>query len=341
VRAKLVPAALGSLAAAVLVALIFVGSRGLRNFDSALVGYAIAIVFLGLGVVYRYVVWVSAPPARRYLVHGWRSFFSVRNFMRNPTFVPREIVSYLSLQTFMAKRGVGRWVAHQALFWGVVLALAITFPLVFGWIHFRAVPGVDVAYRMYVWDQPTFTFDPLSLIGWVIFHGLDISAVLVIAGSAYFVWRRVRDREATTGQRVGYDFIPLIGLIAISVTGLLLTFSSIFLEGRGYEFLTITHMITVVLTLVYIPFGKFFHVIQRPAQIGVGVFKRSTLERDGAAACQRCGEPVDSSAALRNLQGTMDDLGLRFSEWSATCPRCRRLGRGEAYLRDVKGGFRT
>jgi len=40
-------------------------------------------------------------------------------------------------------------------------------------------------------------------------------------------------------------------------------------------------MATVVLTLVFIPFGKFFHVIQRPASIGVEVYKRAALERDG------------------------------------------------------------
>jgi len=30
-----------------------------------------------------------------------------------------------------------RWWMHQCLFWGCLLAAAITFPLVFGWIHFR------------------------------------------------------------------------------------------------------------------------------------------------------------------------------------------------------------
>jgi hypothetical protein len=42
--------------------------------------------------------------------------------------------------------------------------------------------------------------------------------VLVLAGCGWFLWRRFRHREATTGQRFGYDFFPLIGLVAISVT---------------------------------------------------------------------------------------------------------------------------
>jgi hypothetical protein len=96
-------------AAAVLVALaIWAGSRGLRTFDAALVGYATATVFLAFGVVYRYVVWVSSPPARRYLRAGWRAFLSWRNFLRFPTAVPRAVVGYLGFQTFLRARGRGR-----------------------------------------------------------------------------------------------------------------------------------------------------------------------------------------------------------------------------------------
>jgi hypothetical protein len=99
-------------AAALLVALaIWVGSRGLRYFDAALVGYATATVFLAFGVVYRYAVWVSSPPARRYLRRGWQAFFSWRNFRSLPTAVPRSVLGYLGFQTFLRARG--RWVAHQ------------------------------------------------------------------------------------------------------------------------------------------------------------------------------------------------------------------------------------
>lgn len=330
---------IGSGAALLLVAAIYLGSRRLLNFDSALIGYAVAIVFLTFGVVYRYTVWVQSPPARRYFVGGWRAFFSWRNFRRFPTLVPRALVSSLSFQTFLRHRGVGRWLAHQALFWGVVLAILITFPLVFGWIHFRAVPGDPTSYVMVLWGLETITFDPLSWFGWLLFHGLNISAVLVLAGCAYFLMRRFRDREATTGQRLGYDFMPLVALVAISVTGLLLTFSSMALEGRGYEFLVVIHMAAVVLSLVFIPFGKFFHVIQRPAQIGVEVFKRTSEERTGVFECRRCGAPLETSEFVSNLEGTMDDLGLVFREWVETCPRCKRILRGEAYLDQVKRGF--
>jgi hypothetical protein len=61
------PSVAGAVAAVVVALAIYAGSRGLRYFDAALVGYATATVFLAFGITYRYAVWVSSPPARRYL----------------------------------------------------------------------------------------------------------------------------------------------------------------------------------------------------------------------------------------------------------------------------------
>jgi hypothetical protein len=327
----------GALTALLLVVAIYLGSAGLRNFDAALIGYATATVVLAFAVVYRYAMWVQQAPTRRYFVRGWRAFLSWRNFRRFPTLVPKQLVSYLGLQTFLRERSRGRWLAHLAIFWGVVLATLMTFALSWGWIHFQADDAGT--YQMYVWSLRVLTFEPFTWFGWIVFHLLDVAAVLVIAGSAYFLWRRVRGREVRSEQRLGYDFVPLVALIAISVTGLLLTFSSVLLDGLGYEFLAILHMGVVVLSLVFIPFGKFFHVIQRPAVLGVQVFKQVSAADEGVAPCRRCGEPLETAAFVRNLQETMDELDLRYGSWVETCPRCKRIQRGQAYLRDVKRGF--
>lgn len=319
---------------------IYFGSRELANFDEALIGYATATVFLAFGVVYRYVVWVREPPARTYLRRGVQAFLSWRNFLETPMLVPRALVSYLSLQTFIARRGRARWLAHQLVFWGVVTATLITFPLTFGWITFGSSNPMSDTYVVRIWGIDTVSFDALGVLGWLIFHFLDISALLTLAGCGYFLWRRFHDREAATGQRLGYDFVPLVALVAISVTGLQLTLSSSLLDGRGYEFIAILHMACVVLTLVFIPFGKFFHVIQRPASIGVEVYKNAAVEREGVASCRRCGAPLEAATFVRDLEGTMAALDLDFAGWIETCPRCKRLDRGEAYLDRVKAGFR-
>lgn len=104
------------------------GSRLLRDFDSALLPYAVATVFLAFGVAYRYTVWVSAPGARRLFKKGFGSFFSAANFKKAPTALPRMIATYLGFQKFLGARSRARWAAHQLIFWGCLLAAAITFP---------------------------------------------------------------------------------------------------------------------------------------------------------------------------------------------------------------------
>ncbi|MFJ8662326.1 MFS transporter [Streptomyces sp. NPDC093795] len=331
----------GVVVSALLILAIVFGSRLLRDFDSALLPYAVATVFLAFGIAYRYTVWISAPGARRLFKQGWRSFFSVANFRKAPTALPRMIATYLGFQKFLGARSHARWAAHQLIFWGCLLAAAITFPLTWGWFTFTSATGSGPGYEMRIWGLKIIGFDALGVLGWLMFHGLDIAAVLVIAGAAYFLRRRMKDRGAVTGQRFAYDLVPLIALVVISVTGLLLTFSSIFLHGGGYEFLAILHMVSVVFTLIYIPFGKFFHIVQRPAAVGMQLFKYTSRRKDEEAlTCRRCHEPIDTAPYVENLKGTMRDLDLGFDEWTEYCPRCKRVLRGTAYLDHVKKGFK-
>jgi hypothetical protein len=56
--------------------------------------------------------------------------------------------------------------------------------------------------------------------------------------------------------------------------------------------------------------------------------------------CRRCGQPLEARAFVGDLKQTMDELELGFSEWAETCPRCKLVQRGQAYLGAVKRGFR-
>src|SRR4249919_661075 len=59
----------GTIATAILAALVVVGSRRLSHFDAALVGYTFATLFAAFGITYRYAIWLQRPPTRMY----WRS----------------------------------------------------------------------------------------------------------------------------------------------------------------------------------------------------------------------------------------------------------------------------
>lgn len=329
----------GALAALVLIGAIWAGSLGFRYFDSALVGYAVAVTALTFAIVARYARWLRMPSTRRYWRRGWELFLSVENFRQLPDLLPRAIGGQLLGQGFIRRRGVVRWIAHQCLFWGVMGATAITFPLVFGWLVFLLEPGTDDYYRVWVFGLPTFVFRTDSFVGWSLFHALDYTAVLVIVGCAIFLWRRFRDRAVTAAQRLSYDMVPLLMLLVISVTGLLLTASTVFFEGAYYGFLVIVHMASVVMSLVFIPFGKFFHVVQRPASVGIQLYSEVGARQD-ATACGRCGQRLASQMFVGDLRATLDELGQDYrlpagadaGHLTGLCPRCKRIVRGLAYF---------
>src|SRR6185369_10589688 len=134
---------------------------------------------------------------------------------------------------------------------------------------------------------------------------------LVIAGVMVAMRRRMRDHGAAALQQFGEDFLPLILLFAISVTGLMLTASSTWMRGYAYDFLAILHAVTVIVTLLWLPFGKFFHIFQRPAQLGVSFYK-DIGERSEQARCKRCDRPYASSQLVRDLITVERELGFRY-----------------------------
>lgn len=331
----------GVLATAVTIALVVLGSSGLRWFDSALVAYLVGTLFAIFGVVYRYTVWLRRPPTARLHWRGWQAMW--RRDLRggNARMVPGLVGKNLLAQSFIRHRSPSRWIAHQLVFWGCILAALVTFPLTFGWLHFESVGQDSAEYRAYLGGVGTFRFDAESVLGFVIFHALDIAAFLVIAGVIVFLRRRLRDPGALAVERSN-DFLALAGLFAVSITGLMLTVSSLWMEGRFYTFLTTTHALTVILGLLYIPFGKLFHIFQRPANLGVAFYKRASNEGE-QQRCRECGEPYASELQVGDLEAVLPMVGFDYSlaeggSWQDVCPRCRRTLLTLAQSRRV-GGF--
>ncbi len=322
---------------ALLTAAIVVGSRNLQNFDPALVIYTFAVVFATWGVVYHYNVWLEKPPTRVYWDRGWE-LYRRRGIVRSLGHLGVLAVTHLVAQRFIAHRSRLRWWMHQCLFWGCLLAVAITFPLVFGWIHFRTLPNDQLTYVTYLFGFPTGAFRLHTVLAWLLFHGLDISAVLVLAGIALSLWRRMTDKGARTLQQFSMDFLPIILLFAISVTGLALTVSQEWLRGSSYSFLAILHAITVIAALLFLPFGKFFHIFQRPAQLGVKLYQEAGL-RDPGADCARCGQRFASRMHIDDLRAILPQVGFDYTtpgpagHWQELCPACKRKTLSVAQMR--------
>jgi hypothetical protein len=327
------PTVIGLAASALLTLLVIVGSRNLEHFDSALFGYTVASVVAFGAIAFRYAMWLQRPATRTYFRRGLQLFFQRKKFAANTLTAAETVGKNLVAQNFIFKRDRLRWLTHALIMWGCVIAALITFPLVFGWVHFE-LEG-ELGYRAYLFGIPTQLMQGRDIFAWIVFHGLDFSAIMVIAGCAIAIHRRLKDRGAIAYQSFLLDFVPHMMLIAISVSGLMLTASSLWFEGYMYLFIAMVHQATVIMTLFYIPFGKLFHIVQRPASIGVELYQRRSQEMP-QAVCPRCKTEFVGQMWIDDLKKVVGELGFDYRMENGQtlqdyCPRCKRIMRGLAY----------
>ncbi len=316
-------ATIGGLAAAGLVTVaIYLGSGALSRFDRPLAAYAAATIFAAFAIAYRYTMWIQRPPTWYYFRAGWRLFLRPSRLFPNLLKLAGLLWSQIIAQRFIEKRSRQRWAAHMCLAWGCLLAFAITFPLSWGWVQF----GVADNGRDYVVEfmgMRQFAFPPDSVLAFFMFNGLNISAMMVLTGVGLAMHRRLFDLGAQAVQTLANDLIPLFLLFAVSVTGLMITASYKLMGGENFAFLSLLHAFTVVVLLLWLPFGKLFHVIQRPAQLGVAYYKEEG-ERGSQAACVRNGEPYMSQMHHDDLVLVMRELGIDFGPHQDLSPMEKR-----------------
>jgi hypothetical protein len=348
----------------VLMLLIALGSRGFHWFDPALIGYAVATIFATAAVTYKYTFWLSRPPTGRYWRRSWQLFLSYTNFRRYAMLI-LVAISDLFAQTFIRKRGLYRWITHQCIFWGVLLSCLLTFPLTFGWLRFTQTP--TGLYSVWFFGFSLVVFSTNTFFGFVVIHALDFTAALLLIGLILAFHRRFHDLAVVTVQRFRFDIVPLALLMAIVVTGLALTADSSWLDGAYYWYISLTHETVVVLWLISLPFGKFFHLIERPATVGIKLYWR-TSENTTQQCCARCNEEFAPVRFIQDLKQTLHEVGedyairdvsshtfgiqgneppmeskgssplpaalpsTRALWWQDICPACKRAMRGQASL---------
>ena len=178
-----------------------------------------------------------------------------------------------------------------------------------------------------------------SLKAALLFNALNISGVLVLIGLVLAAIRRLTDPGERATQTFFGDILPLLLIFAVTATGLALTVSYKFLGGHGHHLWAIVHMVSVVALLLFIPFGKLFHMFQRTCSLCV-----TRYQRVGAAgpqaSCRCCGEPFASQMHVDDLKTVLDQLGFNYRfaragvpagataadelHYQEICPRCRR-----------------
>lgn len=302
--------AVAALATLGLIAAVVLGSRNLGNFDPALAAYLFACIFACFGVVYRYTVWLQRPPTWRYFARGWQLFFAGRTVAYGWELVSHFLTQFIG-QKFIRNRGRALGWGHMLMAGGCTLAFAVTFPLVFGWIHFGLKPGGIDTYEIYLFGFKTMEFPLHTWIAALIFNALNWSAFLVIAGVVILMRRRLTHAGQIALQTFGHDWLPLLLLLAISVTGLGITLDYKFMEGRAHQFMAITHAMTVIFFLIWLPFGKFYHIIQRPAQLGIAIYRRAG-EEGPQAVCPHTGQAFTSQMQVDDLKAVTAELGCDF-----------------------------
>lgn len=319
-RAQAISLFSATVSALLVLGAIFVGSGHFTRFDTPLAAYAAATIFATFAMTYRYAMWVQRPPTWSYFKATWKLFLRPRRLVANLVKLVGLMFNNIILQKFISHRSPGRWVAHMCMAWGCLIAFAITFPLSWGWVQF----GVDHSqYVVEFMGRRQFTFPPHSITGWMFFNGLNISAVLVLIGVAVAMHRRIFDRGAQSVQSFGADLIPLFLLFAVSVTGLMLTASYRYMGGQNFSFLSLLHAFTVIVLLLYMPFGKLFHVIQRPAQLGVAYYKEEGM-RGPKAVCARSGFEYQSKMHHDDLVAVMKEIGYDFGDHQDLSPEEKR-----------------
>ena len=339
--------AAGTLAVVLVVLAIALGSHGFIHFDAALTGYAIGSALAAFAVAYRFIVWASRPPSRLYFKRGFQLLFrraAPAPAIENPkskiqnSLLPvgagtlgAALARNFVAQEFIRRRSPYRWIMHLCLSGGCSLAFAVTFPLVFGWIHFESLPDNAEIYRVVAFGLPIDTFSIHSLKAALAFNALNIAGIFVLIGLALAGYRRLTDPGERATQTFFEDILPLLLIFAVTATGLALTVSYHFLAGRGHHLWAVVHMVSVVVLLLYIPYGKLFHMFQRTCSLCVSRYKK-VGDTGPRARCRRCDADYASQMHIDDLKLVLDQLGFDYRfpaaqgevHYQDICPACRR-----------------
>ncbi|WP_245712565.1 MFS transporter [Anaerobacillus alkalilacustris] len=320
---------------------MWIGTAQFKKIDLMLAGYKVASFIFFIGITVRMASWLIRPATNEMVKRSIKNLFTKKRTKRNIAAIVKTFVDNIILQKFIFKRGLYRGIQHWLIAWGCMGSFAITFGLTFGWMHFRLIDATT--YQLMVMNIPTIKMVANGLFAELVYNGLNITALMVLVGIIMALVRRINNHDLKVTERAEFDLLPLYILLAVTVSGLLLTVSYKFLGGFIHPQLALIHQVTVVLFLIYFPFGKLFHLPIRPLATAVPMNYQEEVMVD-TRSCKKCGTKYsndDQIADVKNiLHSQQFDLKLEDGTFLADyCPSCRRRIRVMSQLNmgSVKG----
>ncbi|WP_078428330.1 MFS transporter [Alkalihalobacterium alkalinitrilicum] len=310
----------------VLIFTMWIGTKQFTHVDMMLFGYLISSFVFAIGLTVRICSWVIRPATHQVIKRTIKNLKTRKRQKRNVKAIAKTLVDNIIFQKFIFKRGIYRGIQHWLVAWGCIGSFGITFGLTFGWVHFSLVD--PETYQIVVFGIPTLQMAANGLFAELVYNGLNITALMVLAGVVMMMIRRAKDKNVQVGQRFEFDLFPLYMLLAVTVSGLVLTLSYKFMGGYMHQYLTLIHQVTVVIFLVYFPFGKLFHLPIRPLAAAVPMNYQEQLQVD-TRPCKKCGTSYSSDDQIDDVKDILGaqafDLQLKDGSYLADyCPSCRR-----------------
>jgi len=307
---------------------VFIGWR-LFEFDPALFIYAQALILSLALTVYRLTIWSHRPPTLVLYQQAFGMLKNPKSMIDLAKHLIGRTLGYFALNKFVWKRGLNRWGAHWPIMIGCVMAFAIVIPLIFGWVWFET-PAEDLhSYKIMLFGNHLRTVPVDGIEAFLAFHGLVWASFPVIIGCTVALLRRLKDRGDQATQTFGNDFMPLIILLSIAITGLLMTISYSFLGGKLHAPLANIHCFIVCATLLWLPFSKLFHIPQRSLKLAHMIYEHESSIGE-KAKCARCEDEFADQQHVDDLIEVQKRLGYRYESaniaehYQMICPRCRR-----------------
>ncbi|WP_170295546.1 hypothetical protein [Chengkuizengella sediminis] len=302
----------------ILFIMTYVGSRMFTHMDLNLYGYMVGTLVFLIGLFYRFLSWSERPPAKLMIKKGKKLIFRKKTVKTTTTDI--------GMQRFIWNRGIYRWFQHMLMGWGVIISCFVTFPLVFGWMYFTM--DDNGFYTVVFMGLNLMKISADGFLAFLFYNSLNITAIMVITGASMAIYRRLKNLQARAEQTVIFDFMPLYMLLFISITGLLLTVSNVFFHGFIQPELSLVHQFSVIVTLIYLPFGKLAHIPMRPLGIYVKNY-REHYANQSMKKCKVCSNEFVSTEQSNDVIHVLDQNAIQFKKeegfhLAELCLPCRR-----------------